>query len=172
MPAEYRDFRRRVVGNAIVYNGTVNLDTIGVERRLALIFPGPPSRTSPIVMADGPTRSRHRFYWSRPSSLCLWYSGDPSSMRWTLRDGLGTLIDLSRVHLVKEAWWSVSGTWSEYERHRESPRGNEQRPLDPKPSRIDRLRRDRQRCWCGRGRYVSCHGATDERVELEALGLK
>ena len=40
MPAEYSDFRPRIVGNALVYNGTVDVDTIGVERRLALIFPG------------------------------------------------------------------------------------------------------------------------------------
>jgi hypothetical protein len=160
-----------VVGHALVYRGTVEIDTIGVQRRLALIFPGRPSTVAPIVLADGPTRSRHRFYWARPSSLCLWYSRDPDSMRWTLQDGLATLIDLSRVHLVKEAWWRVTGEWSEYEKHREPPRGDEQRPRNPKPNRIDTLRIDRRRCWCGRGRYKSCHGRIAPHAELEQLGL-
>jgi hypothetical protein len=171
IPPEYSHFERRVVGKALVYNGTVQLDTIGIDRTLALIFPGRPSRIAPIVMADGPTKSRHRFYWSRPSSLCLWYSGDPASMRWTIRDGLGALIDLSRIHLVKETYWRVTGTWSEHERHGEPPRGNEQRARDLTPTRVDRVRRERQPCWCGSRRYSTCHGALDTHEELEALGL-
>ena len=53
--------------------------------------------------ADGPTRSRHRFYWSRPSSLCLWFASDHEGRRWTLKDGLVALIDLARLRLIKEA---------------------------------------------------------------------
>jgi hypothetical protein len=55
------------------------------------------------VGADGPTRSRHRFYWSRPSSLCLWFASDHEGRRWTLKDGLVALSDLARLHLIKEA---------------------------------------------------------------------
>jgi hypothetical protein len=171
IPPEYASFARGMIGNALVYRGTVHVDTVGVDRRLAIIFPGRPSKVTPIVMADGPTRSRHRFYWTRPSSLCLWYAGDPPSMRWTLRDGLVGLIDLSRVHLVKEAWWRVTGEWPGPERHREPPRGDEQRPRNPKPSRVDNIRLERRRCWCGRGRYKTCHGGIDSRRELEELGI-
>lgn len=92
-------------------------------------------------------------------------------MRWTLRDGLASLIDLTRVHLVKEAWWRATTQWSEYEKHTQPPRGDEQRPRDPKPSRVDRVRLERRRCWCGRGRYASCHRAVDAEAELAALGL-
>lgn len=68
-------------------------------------------------------------------------------MRWTLWDGLASLIDLSRVHLVQEVWWRATGQWSEFEKHAQPPRGDEQRPRDLKPSRADGLRRERRHCW-------------------------
>jgi hypothetical protein len=123
------------------------------------------------VRRGAPTRTRHRFYWARPSSLCLWFAGDRPSMRWTLRDGLPSLIDLSRVHLVKESWWRVTSDWSGCEKRREPPRGDEQRPRNPKPRPIDALRISRRRCWCGRGRYRGCQGGIDAKLELDQLGL-
>ena len=164
LPDEYAAFQRCRIGNALVYQGSVQLEPFGCERRLTIIFPGLPSRVRSIVMASGPVRSRHRFTEYRPTSLCLWYAGDHESLRWTPRDGLVSLIDLTRVHLVREAWWRETGLWLGPEVHRPpSPRGH---------SRTDQLRRARTRCWCASGRaYAVCHGALPEDVELELLGI-
>ena len=104
------NLRRAEIGKALVYSGEVDVGDAGT-RRLALIFPGPPSRVPPIVMADGSRKSRHRYRWSRPTSLCIWYSNDPLPQRWTIQEGLHGLIDRARVHLLKEAWWRVHGHW-------------------------------------------------------------
>ena len=101
LPAEYAHFKRAVIGRALVYRGEVELDPVPVRRRLTVIFPGRPSTTAPIVMADGPQTRRHRFHTYRPTSLCLWYAGDHPGMRWQLQDGLVGLIDTARVHLVQ-----------------------------------------------------------------------
>jgi hypothetical protein len=171
----YPDFEAVRVGRAIIFRGDVALDTLGKTRRLVVIFPGPPSRVRPIVMADGPKRSRHRFYWARPSSLCLYYARDDDGLKWTLKDGLAGLIDLARVHLIKEAWWRVTGEWDGYEVHNRPPAGTEQKPRRPKESGTrlptEQLRRARVRCWCGKGRYVRCHGVIPAEQERQILGL-
>jgi hypothetical protein len=173
----YPGFERGRIGRALVYRGTVQLDTLETERTLVLIFPERPSRTRPIVMADGPTRSRHRFYWSRPSSLCLWFARDHEGLRWTVKDGLVALIDLARLHLIKEAWWRATGEWPGWEKHREPPAGDERRPRPPRPAARRKsespkwIRYDRRRCWCGAARYVKCHGAIPPEDELDSLGL-
>jgi hypothetical protein len=163
------------VGRALLIRLEVELDTLHKRRRLVVICPGRPSRVRPIVMADGPTRSRHRFYWARPSSLCVYYAPDHEGLRWTLKDGLVTLVDLSRVHLIKEAWWRVTGEWEGYEVHTRSPAGTEQKPRPPKQDdgrlSTEKLRRARVRCWCGTRRYVKCHGAIPADKELEVLGF-
>jgi hypothetical protein len=171
----YPDFTMGQIGRALIFRGEIDLDTFRKTRRLVLIFPGPPSRVRPIVMSDGPTRSRHRFYWSRPSSLCLYYATDDERLRWKLEDGLVALIDLSRVHLIKEAWWRVTGEWDGYEVHRQPPAGTEQKPRPPKESKgrlsTENIRRARTRCWCGTRRYVKCHGAIPAADELRILGI-
>lgn len=172
----YPGFTFARIGKAVICRGEVELDTLHKTRRLVIILPGRPSRVRPIVMADGPRRSRHRFYWSRPSSLCLYYAPDHEGLRWKLQDGLVTLIDLSRVHLIKEAWWRVTGEWEGYEVHRAPPGGTEQKPRTPKAANdrvpTERLRQVRIRCWCGMSRYEKCHGAISRDAELEVLGLK
>ena len=172
----YPDFTAERVGRALVCRGEVELDTLGKTRRLVVIFPGRPSRVRPIIMADGPKRSRHRWYWSRPSSLCLYYAPDHEGLRWKLKDGLVGLIDLSRVHLIKEAWWRVTDEWDGYEVHRRPPAGTEQRPRRPKETyrrvSVESLRLARVRCWCGTRRYVKCHRAIPAEEELRILGLK
>lgn len=171
-PPEYANFTRDRIGDALVYRGLVELELLGIQRKVIIIFRGRPSVFRPIVMADGPRRSRHRFYWSRPSSLCLWYAPDPDSMRWTLKDGLAGLIDLARLHLVKESWWRATNEWPGREVHRQPPAGDELKPLPPRQrSRATLLRRQRQRCWCGAGRYNRCHGAIPVEEELVILGL-
>ena len=173
MENAYPDHSLGRVGRALVVRLMVDLDTLGKTRRLALVFPGPPSRVRPIVMADGPTRSRHRFTWARPTSLCLYYGRDDDGLRWTLSDGAVALTDLARVHLIKEAWWRATGEWDGYEVHR-LPAGTEQRPRSStghEKKSIDRIRRARIKCWCGVRRYVSCHGAIPSAQELSILGL-
>ena len=153
LPDAYPDHEVARVGRALLVRLDVDLDTLQKTRRLVLIFPGRPSRVRPIVMASGPTRSRHRFYWARPSSLCLYYAPDHEGLKWTLRDGIVALIDLSRVHLIKEAWWRATGEWEGYEVHRRPPAGTEQKPRPPKQdgARVstEKLRLTRVRCWCG-----------------------
>lgn len=121
-------------------------------------------------MADGPKRSRHRFYWSRPSSLCLYYGRDHESLQWLPSDGLVGLVDLARLHLMKEIWWRATGEWPGLEFHRRPPLGNEQHAV--KRRTFDAIRRSRQQCWCGESRYSACHGAIPPDEELEELGLR
>jgi hypothetical protein len=164
LPEEYSTFEKAQIGNALVYRGEVELEAIGARRRLAIIFNGPPSRTSPIVMADGPRTMRHRFATYRPSALCLWYAKDHPTMRWRLEDGLANLIDLARVHLVREAWFRETGIWSGPEVHRDPNK----RPI----GLTAKKRYERRKCWCGRGaRYTGCHGLIPQAEELALLGL-
>jgi hypothetical protein len=68
------------------------------------------------VYADGPSASPHRYAphpkdAQRRSSLCVWYPDDPPERRWTANDGLLSLIETTRVHLFKEAYWRETGEW-------------------------------------------------------------
>ncbi|MDQ3668904.1 MAG: hypothetical protein M3377_01260 [Actinomycetota bacterium] len=90
-------------------------------------------RTSPEpaltrVYADGPTDSPHRYAphhkdpLQRPS-LCIWYPDDPPEQRWLPRDGLLMLIEMTRVHLFKEAYYRETGEWLGKEvSHHQRPR--------------------------------------------------
>ncbi len=68
------------------------------------------------IYADGPTESPHR-YAAHPSdsqsrsSLCIWHYDDPPEMRWVAADGLLALINHTRIHLFKEAYWRETGEW-------------------------------------------------------------
>jgi hypothetical protein len=68
------------------------------------------------VYADGPTESPHRYAphpkdpQQRPS-LCIWYPDDPTEGRWVPSDGLLSLIEITRVHLFKEAYYRETGEW-------------------------------------------------------------
>jgi hypothetical protein len=78
-------------------------------------------RTSPQpeltrVYADGPTDSPHLYapHFKDPlrrPSLCIWHPDDPADQRWVARDGLLSLIEVTRVHLFKEAYWRETGEW-------------------------------------------------------------
>jgi hypothetical protein len=168
LPPEYAHFERMIIGSAIVYRGTVDLDPLPVRRRLGIICPDRPSKMSPIVMADGPRTPRHRFHAYRPSALCLWYSRDEPEMQWQLHTGLAGLIDIARVHLLREARFRQKGTWRGPEVHFD----NADMPTNRALRRAcDRHRRPR--CWCGSGRrYIRCHGALSEDEEIAVLGLQ
>lgn len=73
--------------------------------------------------------------------------------------------DLTRVHLVREAWWRETGRWGGPEVHR-----------DPNPSlamsSTAKKRHERRKCWCGNGqRYTRCHGSMPAAQELAVLGI-
>jgi hypothetical protein len=68
------------------------------------------------VYADGPAESPHRYAPhpkdpQRRTSLCIRYPADPPELRWVPADGLLTLIELTRVHLFKEAYYRETGEW-------------------------------------------------------------
>jgi hypothetical protein len=162
---EYGHFRRWRLGDAVLFNGIVVVPETGTTRRVTLIFNRLPTRSAPIVVADGPARSRHRYTWLRPTALCMWYPRDPPAMRWRLQEGITGLIDRARVHLLREAWWRTTSSWPAPDIHREpNAKGK-------KPSHREVVTYKRQRCWCGRGRYSECHGAIDPAQELAELGL-
>ena len=163
LPPEYHHFTRGRIGNALVYRGDVELDGIGVSRRIAIVFPRRPSIYAPYVMTDGPRPRRHRWSGFRPTHLCLWYAFDPKAMRWTLDNGLIRLIDLVRVHLIRELWFMSTGTWPAPEHH--------QPPNRPRTKRKEDLARERRTCWCGSGRYLHCHGSGSAADELDTLGI-
>jgi hypothetical protein len=171
-PTEYAgEFFRKELGKALIYFGEVEVPHTGQIRKIAMVFPGPPSRFRPVVMADGPKTPRHRFGNYRPDPLCIWFSPDPDGMKWTLHDGLVGLIDLTRLHLFKEAWFRATGSWPGPEVHLRPELRAGGRPSIRKQPRAA-LRRHRQRCWCGQKRYSTCHGRIDPDEELEILGLR
>jgi hypothetical protein len=162
---EYGHFRRWRVGDAVLFNGIVVVPETGATRRVTLIFNRLPTRNAPIVVADGPTRSRHRYTWLRPTALCMWYPRDPPAMRWRLQECITGLIDRARVHLLREAWWRTTRSWPAPDIHREPD------VKGKKSSHREVVTHERRRCWCGRGRYSECHGAIDPGQELAELGL-
>ena len=168
MPPEYQHLERVAIGRALVYRGEVSLDPLPNTRRVAIVFNGSPSRSRPVVMADGPRTRRHRFTAYRPLGLCLWYAHDDPAMQWRLEHGLVALIDITRLHLLREARFRQTGRWRGPEVHLDDS--------DAPTNRAYRRALDRDgprvKCWCGsRRRYIRCHGAVAEQRELATLGL-
>lgn len=60
----------------------------------------------PRVYADAGLQSPHRM---PDDSLCLFYPGDPPDRRWTAKDGLLALLDLTGDHLFLETYWRHTG---------------------------------------------------------------
>lgn len=65
-------------------------------------------RQQPLVHADGPSTSPHRY---DDGGLCMWHPTDSVAHRWTLADGLVDLLDVVAAHLFREAWWRETGEW-------------------------------------------------------------
>lgn len=174
LPPEYQHFELRAIGPALLCFGTVEVPEVGT-RQISIIFRDRPSRARPVVMASGSERSRHRFRRYRISDLCLYYDGDPNSLKWTPDQRLVGLLDLTRLHLLKEAWWRVTGSWPSPEVHRDPDSRVKSVGLGrsaPLRGRSLRLRADRQRCWCGGGRYSRCHGRVSVAEERGLLELR
>lgn len=90
----------------------------GFQAECDLMVPGLPSRrvrivfagrgTVPSVYADDPADSPHRY---SDGALCMWYPLDPEEARWTRRDGAAALLGHITAHLLREAWWRMTGEW-------------------------------------------------------------
>ncbi|WCO67958.1 hypothetical protein PO878_04375 [Iamia majanohamensis] len=85
----------------------VTVDVPYYESRVVTVIFPPGSRT-PIVLADGPRDSPHRY---EDGGLCMWFPGDPPSMQWRFSHGLLDLLDAIRAHLFREAWWRQHDEW-------------------------------------------------------------
>jgi hypothetical protein len=82
----------------------------GYDARLVEIFFPLESPRVPRVLVDGPTDSPHRYHAS-DGALCMYYPGDPSSLRWVFQDGLLRLIGHTIAHLFREAYWREHREW-------------------------------------------------------------
>jgi len=78
-------------------------------RHIQIFFVAYGTGDVPIILADGPTESPHRFSDFDRKRLCIWYQEDPRDLRWTRQDGLVHLLGLIRAHLFREAWWRDTG---------------------------------------------------------------
>lgn len=90
------------------FSVAMTVKPLGVpERQVTLSF----SRirpTDPMVTADGPTDSPHRY---SDGTLCMWYPSDPPEKRWALADGAAALVANVTAHLVREEWYRATGEW-------------------------------------------------------------
>lgn len=77
-------------------------------RRAAIAFANWTAPSVPRISVDGPEQSPHRY---DDRTLCIWYPLDPEDRRWVSDDGLLALIDITRIHLFKEAYWRETGLW-------------------------------------------------------------
>ena len=61
----------------------------------------------PLVFADGPEESPHRYYVSGRGciQLCMWFPQDPREAQWRYADGLLALLGHARTHLIREGYY-------------------------------------------------------------------
>lgn len=84
-------------------------------RRVTIIFRADYLPEGVQVFADGPEGSPHRF---SGNSLCIWHRKDPPELRWLPEEHrLTGLIEMTRRHLFREAYWRETGEWLGPETH-------------------------------------------------------
>lgn len=93
--------------SGLIYSGTLAVPDYP-DRQVEILFPRGFTPERVEVRVDGPTESPHRY---PDGTLCIWYPRDPAKRRWTERRGLVELIDLTAIHLFKEAWWRETDEW-------------------------------------------------------------
>jgi hypothetical protein len=116
----YPDLRRSSTGRRryarVVYKVVVPVSHYE-PRTVELQFHRAPSQPMLArVYADGPLESPHRYAPHpkdplRRPSLCIWFPDDPPELRWVPGDGLLALVEMTRVHLFKEAYYRETGEW-------------------------------------------------------------
>jgi hypothetical protein len=95
-------------GPGLLYG--VDVDVPHYEtRHVEIFFAARAAGNLPIILADGPTDSPHRFGEFNRRSLCIWWQKDSRELRWAREDGLLHLLGLVKLHLFREAWWRETG---------------------------------------------------------------
>jgi hypothetical protein len=97
----------RGMNATIVYSVTVDVPEYP-PRRVTIVLPNWGTPSMATITADGPMESPHRY---DGFALCIWHPNAPPEERWVPDDGLLALIDHTRVHLFKEAYWRETGVW-------------------------------------------------------------
>lgn len=103
----YPGIEKRRSRGSLAYN--LDLEVPCYEtRRVTIVFEARYTAAAVRVIADGPPESRHRY---EDGALCMWRPGDPADLRWTPKDGLADLIEMTRRHLFREGYWRETGRW-------------------------------------------------------------
>lgn len=105
--AAYPDLRGGPTKRTTGFRYVVTVEVPFYEPRVVTII-FPPRSQTPVVLADGPPASPHRY---DDGGLCMWFPGDPPAMRWRFSHGLLDLLDAIRAHLFREAWWREHNEW-------------------------------------------------------------
>jgi hypothetical protein len=127
--SDFRYRRERRPGRGVTYTFSAMVPLEGFEPRHVTIVFSASHPTIPVVLADGPDDSPHRYAFGRGRRrLCLWFPGDPPERRWVPEDGLLHLFGIATMHLIKEAWWREAGKWAgeEYPHDEDQPKGPDQ----------------------------------------------
>lgn len=91
--------------NRLVYELDLEVETYET-RHVCIVFKAENPASIVDVFAGGPTESPHRYGKDR---LCMWYPDDPPELRWLPEHQLVGLIEMTRRHLFREAWWRQTG---------------------------------------------------------------
>lgn len=109
--------RRRLTESRLTYvvhdlkvPGDLDLHTVQVT-----FTKEPPPWASGIPACDYPRVTtnvvRERLHVNGDGSLCMWAPFDPPARRWWHRDGLHSLVEVTRRHLFLENhWWRTGAT--------------------------------------------------------------
>jgi hypothetical protein len=92
----------------IIYRLTVSVPEYAQSRRITIRLTNYKRPFLVGVSADGPTNSPHRY---SSGHLCIWYPSDGPELKWQPDEGLLGLIQYTRVHLYREAYWRQFGFW-------------------------------------------------------------
>jgi hypothetical protein len=107
LKARHPRIEKRKLWNTLTY--VLDLEVPCYEtRRVTIIFGARHAAAGVRVFADGPTRSRHRY---EDGSLRMWRPDDPPELKWVPDSGLADLIEMTRRHLFREAYWRETGMW-------------------------------------------------------------
>ena len=93
------------------------------DRRVRISLANWTTPGAPVITVDGACGSPHRY---NDHELCIWLPDDPAEQRWVADDGLLALIDHTRVHLFKEAYWRETGLWPGPEAPHAAPKEHDQ----------------------------------------------
>lgn len=105
--SRYSDIKVSKSAKQLSYELEIDLETYEA-RHVTIVFKTGYLPEGVQVFADGPSESPHRY---KDDSLCMWRRKDPPELRWLPEHGLVALIEMTRRHLFREAWWRETGGW-------------------------------------------------------------